>query len=233
MQVIGADRRYLVDNRSQHSYWLLSYRDYIDTKNLNFGDIKVFNDDILKAGKIFKLESAGDKEIVTIILDGELSHEDSTGSDLVLQTGDVQVLSAGNGVSFSGMNATGNDVHLCRIWIQPLKQGMDPSCDQKNFDICSATNELLPLASGQGFRNALKLRSNATVYISGLENGKMIDHLTDTSRFIHIYVLEGDVTVCGEKLGIYDQARINQNDTVVIEATSDARFILVDAAGNS
>ncbi len=233
IQIVTSEERHLFENKSRYSYWLLSYSDYVDMKNTNFGDIRVFNDDFLKAGKIFKLESAADKEIVTIILNGELSHEDSTGNNEILYAGDVQVLSSGSGVSFSGMNNTGDDTHLCRIWIQPLREGMEPTCKKKNFDASSRKNELLPVASGQGFKDALKMRANATVYISNLEKGKMTDLLTDNSRFVLIYVLEGELKVCGNKLEKNDQARINQNETIVIEAVEDSKFILADAAGNS
>jgi len=233
IRTIKAEERHLVDKKAQHSYWLFSYADYVDMQNPNFGDIRVFNDITLKSGKAFKLESVDDKEIVTIVLDGEFNHEDSTGSNEILKTGDVQVMSSGNGVSFSGMNTSGSDTHLCRIWIQPLRHGMDATCKKENFDAGSRINELMPIASGQGFKEALKLRANATVYLSKLAKGKMVDLLTDSSRYVLVYVLEGEVTVCGEKLGQYDQARLNQNETVLVEADIDAYFILVDAAGNS
>lgn len=231
IKIVRSDERHLVDNDSQHSYWLFSYSDYLDMKNTHFGDLKVFNDDTLFAGKAFKPESVDNKEIITIVLEGELSHEDSTGAKEILKTGDVHILSTGEGASFSGMNLTAEDARLCRMWINPLRQNMEPASNKKSFDTISRKNELIHVA-GQGYADALKIRANVTVSISKLEKGQMVDFLPDISRYVFIYVLEGELDVCGEKLETYDQARINQNDTLVIKAESDAFFILVDATGN-
>ena len=231
IKVVRADERHFVENNAVRGYWIFSYSDYLDMKNTHFGDLKVFNDETLKAGKFYKPESVNDKEIVTIVLDGELNHEDSTGAKETLKAGDVQVLSSGSGVTFTDMNMSGKDTRLCRMWIDPLMQNMKPACRMENFDIDSRRNELVPVA-GQGYTGAVKLRANTTVNMSKLESGKTIEILTDVSRYVFIYVLEGEITACGEKLAMNDQIRINQNETIVIKAGIDASFILVDATGN-
>lgn len=231
MKVVRADERYLVENDAINGHWIFSYSDYLDLKNTHFGDLKVFNDEVLKAGKFYKLESVNDKEIVTIVLEGEFDHEDSTGCKETMKAGDVQVLSSGSGVTFTDINMSGKDAHLIRMWIEPLRQHMEPLCRQANFDIDSRKNELVAVV-GQGYPGAVKIRSNTTVYMAKLDSGKTVDILPDISRYLFIYVLEGEVTVCGEKLGKNDQVRINQNDDVVIKADIDAFFILVDATGN-
>ncbi|WP_407356466.1 pirin family protein [Methanolobus sp. WCC5] len=233
MTVIKSDQRHLVENESQHSYWLLSYSDYLDMKNTHFGDIKVFNDEVLKAGKALKMESVSDKEIVIIVFDGELTLEDTTGTKELLKAGDVQVLSAGEGVCISGSNPGEKDAHFCRVWIEPLRKGMEPAFRQKHFVVDDGKKGLIPLASGQGFSDALKMRANGTVYLSRINKGEIVDLLTDLSRFVLIYMLEGELTVCGQKIEQFDQARLNQNETIVVQADSDALFILVDAASNS
>ncbi|MBP1908369.1 pirin family protein [Methanolobus bombayensis] len=230
IKVVRADERHFVENDSINGYWIFSYSDYLDMQNTHFGDLKVFNDEILKTGKLYKPESVNDKEIVTIVLEGELSHEDSTGARETLKAGDVQVLSSGSGATFTDMNLSGKDVHLCRMWIEPLMQNMKPACRQENFDLDNRKNELVPVA-GQGYPGAVKLRANTTVYMSKIDSGKVVDILTDVSRYVFIYVLEGEITTCGEKLGKNDQIRINQNEEIVIEANSDACFVLVDSTG--
>ncbi|WP_340818361.1 pirin family protein [Methanolobus sp. WCC4] len=230
IKVVKADERHLVDNDSQNSYWLFSYSDYLDMQNTHFGDIKVFNDETLKAGKAFNTESTNDNEIVTIVLEGELTHEDSTGTKDVLRAGDVQVISAGSGTSFSGMNLTGSDVRLCRMWITSLTQNMKPLCRKENFELDSRKNELVAIV-GQGYPGAVKMRANSTIFMADLEEGKTVDLLADMSRFIFIYVLEGEITALGEKLAKNDQGRITQTDKLSVKADSDARFILVDATG--
>ncbi|WMW22862.1 pirin family protein [Methanolobus mangrovi] len=230
IKIVKSNERHLVDTESSQSYWLFSYADYLDMKNTHFGDLKVFNDDTLLAGKAFKPESVDNKEIITIILEGELTHEDSTGAKEVLKAGDVQVMSAGEGISFSGMNLTDKDTRLCRMWINPLRENMAPTSNKKNFDVMSQKNELVHVA-GQGYPGALKIRANVTVSIAKLEKGQMFDLLTDIARYVFIYVIEGELDVCGEKLEIYDQARINQNEPLIIKAESDSFFILVDATG--
>ncbi|MDG6244109.1 MAG: pirin family protein [Methanolobus sp.] len=233
MTVIKSDQRHLVESESIHSYWLFSYSDYLDMKNTHFGDIKIFNDEILKAGKALKTESLTDKEIVTIVFDGELTLEDTTGTKQVLKAGDVQALSAGEGVSITGSNIREKDAHYFRVWIQPLRKNMEPASRQKHFDIDAGKKGLIPLASGQGFSDALKMRANATIYLSRIDKGEIVDLLTDLSRFVFIYMLEGELTVCGQKMEQFDQARLNQNEPIVVQADSDALFILVDAASNS
>ncbi|WP_342304880.1 pirin family protein [Methanolobus sp. ZRKC5] len=230
IKIVRSNERHLVDTESSRSYWLFSYSDYLDMKNTHFGDLKVFNDDILLAGKTFKPESVNNKEIITIVLKGELTHEDSTGAKDVLKAGDVQVMSAGEGISFSGMNLTDGDTRLCRMWINPLRQNMAPATNKKNFDVVARKNELIHVA-GQGYSGALKIRANVTVSITKLEKGEMFDLLTDIARYVFIYVIEGKLDVCGEKLETHDQARINQNEPLVIKAEEDAFFILVDATG--
>lgn len=232
IKIVKAQERHPVDTKHQHGYWLFSYEDYMDMQNLNLGDMRVFNDIILKPGKALKLESASDKEIITIVLEGELNHQDSTGASENLGRGDIYVMSCGQGISFSGMNTSQSNTHFCSIWIQSLRQGMEALC-RRNFFDTDRSNELLPVVSGQGFKEALKMRSNATVYLSRLGEGKTVDMLTDISRYVLIYVLEGKVNVCGESLDQYDQARINQNENIVIKADRDAFFVLVDVAGMS
>lgn len=229
-KVVRSDERHLVENETIKGYWLFSYSDYLDMQNTHFGGLKVFNDEILKNGKFYKPESVNDKEIVTIVLEGELNHEDSTGTKEVLKAGNVQVLSSGSGVTFTDMNMSGKDTRICRIWIEPLMQNMKPACRQENFDIDSRKNELVTVA-GQGYPGAVKLRANSSIHMSKLDSGKKIEVLTDISRCVFIYVLEGEITSCGENLEKNDQIRINQNENIVIEANSDAYFILVDATG--
>lgn len=230
IKIVKADERHLVDNDSEHSYWLFSYSDHMDMENTHFGDIRVFNDSTLKAGKVFNTESSNDNEIVTIVLEGELNHEDSTGTKDVLKAGDVQVLSAGSGLSFSQMNLTGDNVRLCRIWITSLTQNMKPSCRKENIDLDSRKNELVAIA-GQGYPGSVKIRANSTIFMSKLEEGRTVDILTDMSRVAFIYVLEGELTVCGEKLTKNDQGRIDQIDEIAVKADSDTFFVLVDATG--
>jgi redox-sensitive bicupin YhaK (pirin superfamily) len=230
-KVVRADERHFVENDAISGYWIFSYSDYLDMKNTHFGDLKVFNDEVLKTGKFYKPESVNDKEIITIVLEGELNHEDSTGNKEILKAGDVQVLSSGSGATFTDMNMSGKYTRLLRMWIDPLMQNMKPACRQENFDMDKRKNELVTIA-GQGYPGAVKLRANTTIYMSKLNPGKSIDFLTDISRYVFIYVIEGETTICGEKLGKNDQIRINQNETIIIEANSDACFILVDATGN-
>lgn len=231
IKIVRSDERHLVENDSQHSYWLFSYSDYLDMKNTHFGDIKTFNDDILKAGKALGTESVYDKEIITIVLEGELTYEDSEGTKDVLKKGDVQVLSSGSGVTVSLMNMSGEDTRFCRMFINPLRQNMDPVCRKSNVEVYSRKNELVAVA-GQGYPGAVKLRANSTVFMSRLEKGKSVDIMTDVSRYICIYVLEGDINVSGEKLSADDHLRLNQNDEVVVTADKDSFFILIDAAGS-
>jgi redox-sensitive bicupin YhaK (pirin superfamily) len=230
IQIIPAKKRHFSDLGWLNTYWLFSFANYYDLNNIQFGPLRVFNDDVVKPGTGFPTHPHEEMEIITIALSGEITHKDSMGNKTVIKAGDVQRMSAGTGLTHSEFNLAKGPVHFYQIWIYPDLPGLKPSYDQKTFHPSSWKNRLLPAASGQGLHGAVSFHTYATIYRSDLDSREVIDFKTSDSRRIFIYVTSGDLEVNDAKLGPNDQARIDLEDNLKIKAESDASFILIDVA---
>jgi redox-sensitive bicupin YhaK (pirin superfamily) len=230
-QIIRANQRYSKDAGWLQAKWLFSFSDYYDPENIRFGDLRVYNDDVVAPGGGFPTHPHEEVEIVTLVLEGEITHEDSMGNRAVVEADDVQTMSAGTGISHSEYNLSNEPLHLYQIWIYPDKKGLKPSYDQKSFDRSSFKNRLLPIASGQNIPDTAVFHADATVYRSILGAGKGIDYQTNENRKIFVYVTSGILTVNGDNLYEEDQARIHSESNINIMADQDADFILIDVNG--
>jgi hypothetical protein len=210
------------------TYWLFSFSNYYDPKNINFGKLRVFNDDMVQPGTGFPTHPHEEMEIVTIVLEGEITHEDSMGNRGVIKAGDVQRMSAGTGLTHSEYNLSDKPLYFYQIWIYPDQIGLEPSYEQMNYHLSDYKNCLFPVASGQGITNTVTFHTDATIYRSNLDFGKELDFKTDQDRKIFIYVKSGDLTVNGETLGEKDQVRIEFETELKLEANSNTDFILID-----
>ena len=119
IEIVKAGARHLSDFGWLKTYWLFSFSDYYDPRNIQFGALRVFNDDVVQPGTGFPTHPHEEMEIVTIVLDGEMTHQDSMGNKTVIRTGDVQRMSAGTGLTHSEYNLADRPVHFYQIWIFP------------------------------------------------------------------------------------------------------------------
>jgi len=225
---IKASDRHFSDLGWLQTYWLFSFDNYYDPSNVQLGALRVFNDDVVKPGKGFPTHSHREMEIVTVVLSGEITHEDSTGNREVIKAGEVQRMSAGSGISHSEFNRGAAPVHLYQIWIYPGTPGLDPGYEQRDFSSAPTLNRLRAVASGQGISDALTLHADATIYLSTLESGNSIRFETNPSRRVFIYLTSGDMGVDEVRLETKDQARIEPDGTLTLEAYDDTNFILID-----
>jgi redox-sensitive bicupin YhaK (pirin superfamily) len=216
------------------SYFLFSFADYFDRSNTHFGPLRVFNDDTVAPQNGFPQHPHSEMEIVTLVLEGEVSHEDTLGNRTVIRAGEVQRMTAGTGVAHSEMNRQEGQLHLYQLWFIPSQRGLAPSYEQKDLSFLgSKKNELVPLVTGQKvLEDVVYINSNSTVYWARLDNDKSITFRTFGLRLTFIYVKEGSLTVNGTVLGTSDQARITSEEVVEITATKDAQFILIDLPGS-
>ena len=228
LNIIRADQRYSQNTGWLKTHWLFSFSNYYDPSNVNFGKLRVFNDDVVAPGGGFPAHPHDEMEIITIVLDGEITHEDSMGNRSVLRAGGVQGMTAGTGLSHSEYNRSNKPLWLYQIWIYPDSKGLKPGYDQKDFDRLSFKNYLLPVASGQGVTNAVKIHADATIYRSTLESEHEIDFRTDQDRKIFLYVTSGNLAVNYEMLYGGDQARIEYENHLTINTDSYSEFILID-----
>ncbi|PRY15403.1 hypothetical protein CLV24_10224 [Pontibacter ummariensis] len=216
------------------SYYLFSFADYYDPSNVQFGPLRVFNDDVIQPHTGFPSHPSAEMEIVTVVLKGELTHKDNMGNQATVKAGDVQRITAGTGITHSETNETDNPVRACQLWFLPNKRGLAPSYEQMKLDFLDdAGNSLVPLVTGQKvLENVVYINSNSTVYYGSLTQGKNYDFKTFKIRKTLVYVTEGSLLVNNVEVDTYDQIRLEEQDVVRLHATANAKFLLVDVPAN-
>jgi redox-sensitive bicupin YhaK (pirin superfamily) len=228
IDIIRAKDRHFNNFGWLKTYWLFSFANYYDPHNIQFGALRVFNDDVVEPGSGFPTHPHEEMEIVTIVLDGEMTHEDSMGNKTVIKAGDVQRMSAGTGLTHSEFNLAEKPVHFYQIWILPDTLGLEPSYDQRNFTPEQWRNRLLPVASGQGLSDTVTFHTDATIYRGELDVGKHIEFENTPGRRVFIYLTHGELSFDGLILNSADQARVDTEKPLELEANTDTGFILID-----
>jgi len=228
IKIIPADQRHFSDFGWLKTYWLFSFSSYYDPSNIQFGALRVFNDDVVEPGTGFPTHPHQEMEIITILLEGEMTHEDSMGNKSIIQQGDVQRMTAGTGLTHSEFNLADDPVHFYQIWILPDKRGLSPGYDQKRFDASLWKNTLYPVASGQNIPDTVTFNTNATIYLAELDTDNEISFKTTESRRIFVYVTKGELKVNNQILREKDQARIDLENTIQSESLKPASLILID-----
>lgn len=228
IEIIKASKRHFSDYGWLQTYWLFSFSDYYDPKNIQFGALRVYNDDVVQPGMGFPTHPHEEMEIVTVVLDGEMTHKDSMGNRTVIRAGDVQRMSAGTGLTHSEFNLGEMPVHFHQIWIFPDQKGLVPSYDQKSFQEENWNNRLFPVASGQGIPETVSFHTDATIYRCSLDGGREVTHTETAGRRIFVYLTKGKVTLNGLGLETNDQARADIDRPLEIQAEEDSELILID-----
>lgn len=228
IQIIKADERHFSDYGWLKTYWLFSFSSYYDPRNIQFGALRVFNDDVVEPGEGFPTHPHEEMEIITLVLDGEMTHADSMGNKTIIRAGDVQRMSAGTGLTHSEFNLAGRPVHFYQIWIFPDRAGLKPSYDQKTFAPGDWQNRLCPVASGRGHPGAVTFHTDATIYRCALDAGREVALDATAGRRLFIYLTGGRLSVNGKPLAPKDQARIDIEAPLAVKAIDPADFILID-----
>ena len=210
-----------------------SFSGYYDPKHMGFRDLRVINEDWIDAGRGFGMHPHRDMEILTYVIDGELSHRDSMGRGATLQRNDVQRMSAGTGVMHSEVNQSEKPVHLLQIWILPEAEGLKPSYQDTTFLPEEKQNRLCLIASHDGREGSTKINQDASVYASLLESGKSVELELKAGRHGWVQLIGGELDVNGSKLQKGDGAAISGEDRLQIASTGDdgqAEFLVFDLA---
>jgi len=211
------------------THWHFSFDQYFDPSNMNWGALRVFNDDIIEPGQGFGMHPHRDMEIITYVLSGELEHQDSTGNRGLIHPGEVQVMSAGTGIRHSEYNHSKKmPLHLMQIWVLPRRHGHKPRWEQQQFAPSERQGKLLPIVSGGDLADTLAIDQDAQIYISALPVGSEVRHQTQPDRKVYLFDIEGNVSLNGVKLAAGDQARIAEESTLSIKAGKDSELIMLD-----
>jgi redox-sensitive bicupin YhaK (pirin superfamily) len=226
---ITSDERHHRDLGWLSTYWHFSFDDYHDPANMNWGPLRVFNDDVIQPGQGFGAHPHRDMEIVTYVLHGELKHGDNQGNSGVIRPGEVQVMSAGSGIVHSEYNhSKEHPVHLLQLWILPRTKGLKPRWEERQFTLKDRSGTLLPIVSGGDIPKTLTIDQDAAIYISALLGDQEVVHKSRTDRRAYLFVISGSLTLNGTPLAAGDQARIAREGELALRATEDAELILLD-----
>jgi hypothetical protein len=228
IQVQRSAGRAHVDHGWLKTYHSFSFADYFDPANMNWGALRVFNDDVIAAGKGFGTHPHRDMEILTYVFRGELEHKDSMGNVGVVRPGGVQYLSAGTGITHSEYNhSRANDVRLVQMWVVPRAAGLEPRYGQVDYTRADRLGRWLPIASGRpGVESKISLWQDAAAYVARLE-GTSLTYEVAAGRFAFLFVGEGAAKVNGESLAAGDAARIAGPFALQISA-GEAELVLWD-----
>lgn len=208
-----------------------SFADYYNPERINFGALRVVNDDIVEGGEGFGKHPHDNMEIVSIPLSGDLEHKDSMGHKSVIHAGEVQVMSAGSGLFHSEYNANEDEqVNFFQIWIFPNKKDVAPRYDQKAFDFLHNKNKLVEIVSPDGANGSLWLHQDTWLNIGTLEKDVEINYLfRKKGDGVFAMVIDGEFSVAGEKLHRRDAIGVWNTDSLSIKALSDnARILLIE-----
>jgi redox-sensitive bicupin YhaK (pirin superfamily) len=228
LQIIKADQRHFADLGWVRSHWLFSFSDYYDPENEDFGPLHVFNDDTLEPGTGFPLHPHTEMEIVTIVFSGEITHEDTLGTEIVLKAGEVQRMTAGTGVAHSEYNLGTEPVHLYQIWITPSEHGLEPGYEHRVIDREASRNRLLPLVSGDSIPETIHIHRDATIFIGELDPGTIVEHDAPPGRRMFVYVTDGELSLDGAVIATNDQVRAMDEPVLRMTALKPSRILLID-----
>ena len=217
---------------SRHTF---SFGDYYDPAHMGVGNLRVINDDRVYPGTGFGTHGHKDMEIVSYVLDGELSHEDSmgTGSSAgahgVIRPGDVQRMSAGTGVLHSEMNnMPDRKTHFLQIWILPKFRGIRPSYEQKHFDQVERRGRLRTIVSPNGKDGSLSINAEASIEAGLFDGEESAVKRLDPKRPAYVHVARGDIVVNGHSLNAGDGALLDGETQLELSAGRGAEVLVFD-----
>jgi quercetin 2,3-dioxygenase len=221
----GADHGWL---KAKHHF---SFGRYYDPERMGWGALRVWNDDEIAPHTGFPPHPHANMEIITYVRAGAITHADSLGNEGRTEAGDVQVMSAGLGIRHAESNKEADTTTLFQIWIEPDREGGEPSWGAKPFPKADRSGKFVVLASGfEGDEDALPIRATARVLGATVKAGDTIEYDLGPKRHAYLVPAIGEVEVNGLKLGSRDGAALANEPVVKVTALTDAEVILVDAS---
>jgi quercetin 2,3-dioxygenase len=217
------------------SYHTFSFGQYYNPERMHFGVLRVLNDDKVAGGKGFGTHPHDNMEIISIPLKGELQHQDSMGNVHVISEGDVQVMSAGTGITHSEYNKNAQeDVEFLQIWVYPNKRNVVPRYEQLSFKKEDRTNKLQQVISPNQGEEGVWIHQEAWFYLGNFEQGKQVDYtIKKAGNGVYLFVLEGSLEVEGNLLQRRDGIGIYGTDAIKLETKTNTEFLLTEVPMNN
>jgi redox-sensitive bicupin YhaK (pirin superfamily) len=222
--------------RGQHgwldSYFHFSFAEYYNPDNVRFGVLRVLNDDVVQAGEGFDMHPHRDMEIISYVIEGELSHKDNMGNAQTLTKGQAQYMSAGTGVMHSEHNYGSGELRLAQIWILPDKKGYLPNYGDYRFEWEERQDKWLPIATSYSHTSnaaPIKIHADINMYAALISMGKQLDFQIPNNRQAYLVLLEGSATVNNIRMNSRDALEIIK-ENITLTAAEDAHFLIIEMA---
>jgi hypothetical protein len=213
---------------SRHTF---SFGDYYDPEYENFGPLRVINEDWIAGGAGFPPHPHRDMEIVTYIIDGAISHQDSSGGGGTIRPGEIQRMSAGSGITHAEFNASATEVcHLLQIWIMPSRHGITPGYEQKTIKADAVANHFARIAGPEPQANEVRLVQDAEIWAAKLDAENETIHTLRPGRKAWLQVVRGDVSIGDQELSAGDAAALTDMTQIQVRSRTPAEVLLFDLA---
>ena len=224
-----SQERGFADHGWLKSFHTFSFADYFDPEHVEFGPLRVINEDRVQAGAGFGTHAHRDMEIISYVLSGELAHKDSMGNGSTIKSGDVQRMSAGTGVRHSEFNPSPTDgVHFLQIWIQPAQRGIEPSYEEKRFTMEEKRGKLRLVVSPDAAQGSLLIHQDARLYAGLFTGDEQADLTVEEGRRIYVHLARGVISANGQRLEAGDALRITDTAAVHLSDGQDAEVLVFD-----
>lgn len=213
--------------KSKHTF---SFANYYDPERMGFGALRVINDDFVIGGQGFGKHSHRDMEIISIPLSGKLEHGDNIGNEGIIETGEIQVMSAGTGITHSEMNGDANDPAMfLQIWVVPNKMNVTPRYQQIRMSDIMQPNAFNQVLSPNADDAGVWIHQNAWFSIGDFDQGvSQTYQLKDASNGVYIFVISGKAVVNGNTLNTRDGLGVWDTESVSVETEEDAKILIME-----
>lgn len=217
-----------------NTHHTFSFADYYDPQRIHFGMLRVLNDDTVAGGRGFDTHSHDNMEIITIPLEGDLEHRDSMGNVSVIRKGEIQVMSAGTGITHSEYNKNPDKpVEFLQIWIYPDAQNHKPRYDTIKIDYEKARNEFMPIVVPRGAKGGAWINQDAWISIAHIDAGRSAEYiLRNPVHGIYIFIIKGTVELDSTRLGTRDGMGVWEVERIEVEAVSLSEVLVIEVPMN-
>jgi len=213
-----------------NSYHTFSFANYHNPERMNFGVLRVLNDDEVSAGMGFGTHGHSNMEIISIPLEGDLEHKDSMGNTTVIKQGDIQAMSAGTGIQHSEKNKNRDQkVKFLQIWVLPNKVNVEPRYDQITLDLGQFKNQFHQIVTSNAYDDGVWIHQDAWFQLGNFDSGKSVSYtLKDNNNGVYIFLLEGKCQVIGKTLERRDGLGIWDTDKINFSFNEDSKVLLME-----
>jgi len=225
-----ADSRGVAEHGWLHSRHTFSFAGYYDPERMGFGKLRVINDDVVEPGAGFGTHPHDNMEIISIPLSGGLRHRDSMGNEHIIQAGDIQVISAGTGITHYEFNASESEpVNFLQIWVYPRLKDIEPRYDQKTFETKERQNHFVVVVSPERDSHSVWINQDAWFSLGDFTQGQVASYaVKQAGHGVYILVLEGQIRVGNTVLSRRDAVAITDTDHIDMESMAQSSLLIIE-----